>query len=121
MVKEAAGYRHRQNNKLIAICIAPFGAFQAYNYFVNTVTTRSSHVTMQLRKHPFVDVLSHDTAGTITGREYFFFFHSRAVSRRIENFCRLLPAKKHLFAEQENAVHHAKGVLYLSSLSSSSG
>ena len=36
-------------------------------YFVNTVTTlRQSHVTMLRRKHPFVDVLSHDTV--ITGR-----------------------------------------------------
>ena len=74
---------------------------------------------MQRRKHPFVDVLSHDNENYRKGI-YVFFFRSRAVSRPIENFCRLLLAKKHLPAEQENVVRHAPGLLYLSSLSSSS-
>jgi len=75
--RRAAGYRHRQNNKLIAICIAPFGVSRS---FVSTVTTDQSHVTMQRRKHPsFVDVLSHDTLKTITGIFFMSFARSFEV------------------------------------------
>lgn len=92
MVKEAAGYRHRQNNKLIAICIAPFGAFQAYNYFVNTVTTRSSHVTMQRRKHPLLTFCHMILLELLPEGNIFFSF-----ARSFEAYRELFPA----FACQE--------------------
>lgn len=48
--------------------------------------------------NPFVDVLSHDTV--INYRKEIF-FHSRAASRRITNFCRLLLLRKSTSSQNE--------------------